>query len=121
MTLKIRNVDGIDPHRLGAIERLSQVESRSDNLDDLIAQSSTTFEENRDAALALIHLFERVDADHLKDLRTRCKPAEPPQTAQPAPVAVPAFMPDAEAPAPLTAPTLKASPEAGPAPRSEAA
>jgi wobble nucleotide-excising tRNase len=64
----------LDQDRLNALERLSQVESHSDNLDDLIAQSSVTVEESRDANGALIHLMEVVDPAHLADLRKYCKP-----------------------------------------------
>ncbi|BBO09238.1 AAA family ATPase [Bradyrhizobium sp. TM102] len=64
----------LDQDRLHALERLSQVESHSDNLDDLIGQSSLTVEESRDANAALIHLMGTVDADHLVDLRKYCKP-----------------------------------------------
>ena len=61
--------DALDQDRLYALERLSQVESHSDNLDDLIGQSSLTVEESRDANAALIHLMEIVDPAHLADLR----------------------------------------------------
>lgn len=64
----------LDSDRLCALERLSQVESHSDNLDDLIAQSSMTVEESRDANGALIHLMEVVDPVHLADLRNYCNP-----------------------------------------------
>lgn len=66
--------DKLDQDRLNALERLSQVESHSDNLDDLIAQSSMTVEESQDANAALIHLMEVVDPAHLADLRKYCKP-----------------------------------------------
>jgi wobble nucleotide-excising tRNase len=62
----------LDRDRLNALERLTQVESHSDNLDDLIAHSSMTVEESRDANAALIHLIEVVDKAHLEDLRTYC-------------------------------------------------
>ena len=62
----------LDLDRLNALERLTQVESYSDNLDDLIAQSSMTIEESQEANGALIHLMEVVDAAHLADLRTYC-------------------------------------------------
>ena len=104
--------EGIDPDRLRALERLSQVESHSDNLDDLIAQSSMTVEESKDATLALIHLFEKVDANHLKDLRTHCKPAEAQKAEQPAAVAAPAPGHAVEAlPAHEPALALEAAPE----------
>jgi wobble nucleotide-excising tRNase len=66
--------DKLDQDRLNALERLSQVESHSDNLDDLIAQSSMTVEESQGANAALIHLMEVVDPAHLTDLRKYCKP-----------------------------------------------
>jgi len=62
----------LDLDRLNALERLTQVESHSDNLDDLIAQSSMTIEESQEANGALIHLMEVVDGVHLADLRTYC-------------------------------------------------
>jgi wobble nucleotide-excising tRNase len=66
--------NGLDQNRLNALERLSQVESHSDNLDDLIAQSSMTIEESVDANTALIHLMDIVDPAHLTDLRKYCAP-----------------------------------------------
>jgi wobble nucleotide-excising tRNase len=63
----------LDQDRLHALERLSQVESHSDNLDDLLGQSAQTVEESRDANAALIHLMETVDAPHLSDLRKYCR------------------------------------------------
>lgn len=65
---------GLDQDRLNALERLSQVESHSDSLDDLIGQSSLTVEESQDANGALLHLMGTVDAAHLADLRRYCKP-----------------------------------------------
>jgi wobble nucleotide-excising tRNase len=66
--------EALDQNRVNALERLSQVESHSDSLDDLIAQSSMTVEESRDANAALIHLMEEVDKPHLNELRKYCKP-----------------------------------------------
>jgi wobble nucleotide-excising tRNase len=64
----------LDPVRLSALERLSQVESHSDNLDDLIAHSSMTIEETRDANAALLHLMSVADKEHTAAVRTHCKP-----------------------------------------------
>lgn len=64
---------GLDQHRLNALERLSQVESHSDNLDDLITQSSMTIEESRDACASLMHLMEVVDGDHHTYLKSYCR------------------------------------------------
>ena len=62
-----------DPIRAQAIARLVQVESHSDNLDDLIAHSSMTIEEMRDANAALLTLMEEADADHTLAIRKQCK------------------------------------------------
>jgi wobble nucleotide-excising tRNase len=62
----------LDRDRIVALERLTQVESHSDNLDDLISFSSMTLEESRDATNALLVLLEHVDAAHLKGLRKIC-------------------------------------------------
>ena len=64
----------LDPVRLSALERLSQVESHSDNLDDLIAHSSMTIEETRDANAALLHLMSIADKEHTAAVRKQCKP-----------------------------------------------
>jgi hypothetical protein len=58
--------EGLDKNRIIALERLSQVESHSDNLDDLISFSSMALEEAKDATKALI---ENVDVAHLSGLR----------------------------------------------------
>lgn len=63
----------LDANRLNALERLSQVESHSDNIDDLITLSSMTVEESQSANAALIHLMEVVDSSHLSDLRKYCR------------------------------------------------
>ena len=65
----------LDIRRLTALDRLSQVESHSDSLDDLIAHSSMTIEESHDANRALLHLMETTDAAHLATLRNYCKVA----------------------------------------------
>jgi wobble nucleotide-excising tRNase len=62
----------LDRDRLIALERLTQVESHSDNLDDLISFSSMTIEESRDAAKALLVMMEEVDGAHLKALKKLC-------------------------------------------------
>lgn len=62
----------IDADRMIALERLSQVESHSDSLDDLITHSSMTVEEGRDANTALLDLMSKVDSSHLAALRKYC-------------------------------------------------
>ena len=63
----------LNKDRIAALERLSQVESHSDNLDDLLSFSSMTLEEARDAANALIEMMDHVDGRHLKRLKSLCK------------------------------------------------
>jgi wobble nucleotide-excising tRNase len=63
----------LDRDRLAALERLAQVESHSDNLDDLLSFSSMTVEETRAAACALIDMMELVDSNHLANLRRLCR------------------------------------------------
>lgn len=67
--------DEIDGPRIVALERLVQVESHSDNLDDLIGHSSMTIEETRDANAALLLLMRVTDARHEKAIRKHCKAA----------------------------------------------
>lgn len=62
----------LDKDRLVALERLTQVESHSDNLDDLISFSSMTIEETRDAADAMMVMMGNVDGHHLKALTKLC-------------------------------------------------
>ncbi|MDQ2083833.1 AAA family ATPase [Xanthobacteraceae bacterium Astr-EGSB] len=69
-----KRVPALDPARMRALERLSQVESHSDNLDDLIGHSSMTIEEARDANAALLFLMAQSDPEHLLGLRKYCKP-----------------------------------------------
>jgi hypothetical protein len=63
----------LDRDRLAALERLAQVESHSDNLDDLLSFSTMTLEETRAAAGALFAMMDHVDANHLKNLKRLCR------------------------------------------------
>ncbi|MBY5363516.1 AAA family ATPase [Rhizobium leguminosarum] len=63
----------LDRDKLTALERLSQIESHSDNLDDLLSFSSMTLEETRAAAKALIEMMEHVDPKHLAGVRKLCR------------------------------------------------
>lgn len=65
--------ENLDRDRLVALERLTQVESHSDNLDDLLSFSSMTLEETRAAAVALIDMMGHVDSNHLAHLRRLCR------------------------------------------------
>ena len=63
----------LDQNRMTALERLAQVESHSDNLDDLLTFSSMTLEETRDAASALLEMMDSVDKKHLAALKRLCR------------------------------------------------
>jgi len=63
----------LDRERLAALERLTQVESHSDNIDDLLSFSTMTLEETRGAAALLFEMIEHVDPKHLARLRTLCR------------------------------------------------
>ncbi|MBS0252823.1 MAG: AAA family ATPase [Proteobacteria bacterium] len=67
-----RHYPDLDRERLGALERLAQVESHSDNLDDLISFSSMTLEETRQATDALLALMFHVDERHTTALKSIC-------------------------------------------------
>lgn len=63
----------LDGERVAALERLVQLESHSDNIDDLIGFSSMTLEESKAATAALIAMMEAVDPTHLAGLRRLCR------------------------------------------------
>lgn len=65
----------LDKDRLTALERLSQIESHSDNLDDLVSFSSMTLEETREATSSLLTMMELVDGKHVSALRRICERA----------------------------------------------
>jgi hypothetical protein len=52
--------------RICALDRLAQIESHADSLDDLISFSSMTVEETRDATNTLLELMEQADESHYK-------------------------------------------------------
>jgi riboflavin synthase len=62
---------GLDQARIAALNRLVQVESHGDSLDDMLSFSSMTLEETREAAKALFDLMEKLDDHHLKRM-IRC-------------------------------------------------
>jgi wobble nucleotide-excising tRNase len=70
LTQKCTSIDEI---RIKALNRLIQVESHSDSLDDLISHSSMTIEEMRDANAALLELMMAFDAGHTEAIRKQCK------------------------------------------------
>ncbi|MBI5130284.1 MAG: AAA family ATPase [Rhodopseudomonas palustris] len=63
----------LDAEKIAALERLVQLESHSDSVDDLIGFSSMTLEESKSAADSLISLMETVDPFHLSALRRLCR------------------------------------------------
>ncbi len=64
----------LDRDRVAALERLAQVESHSDNLDDLLSFSSMTLEETGAAAGAVLALMETVDRKHFDRMRRLSRP-----------------------------------------------
>lgn len=62
----------LDREQLNALERLAQVESHSDNIDDSLSFSTMTLEETRGAATALFHTINKVDSKHLERLKSLC-------------------------------------------------
>lgn len=77
LTNKIDNIAageyGLDPARIQALDRLVQLESHADNLDDLIGFSSMAVEETKDAAAALLELMRVLDATHYQRLCKVCR------------------------------------------------
>lgn len=63
----------LDREQLAALERLVQVESHSDNIDDLLSFSTMTLEETKGAATALFDTIEKVDSKHLARLKSLCR------------------------------------------------
>jgi len=62
----------LDRDRIVALERLSQVESHSDSLDDLISVSSMTVEESADAAKGFLEVVGKIDKPHLDGMKRNC-------------------------------------------------
>jgi wobble nucleotide-excising tRNase len=65
--------EGLDENRIRALERLAQLESHSDNLDDLISFSSMTLEETKSATETLFYLMDEVDEKHAKSIYKACE------------------------------------------------
>jgi wobble nucleotide-excising tRNase len=59
--------------RMKALDRLTQVESHSDNLDDLVGFSSMTLEESYEAAKALIEMMHTADPKHTDHMLRLCR------------------------------------------------
>jgi hypothetical protein len=58
---------------LRSIDRLVQLESHADSLDDLVSLSSLTLEETREAATSLLKFMEVVEPEHFKQMVRLCK------------------------------------------------
>jgi wobble nucleotide-excising tRNase len=69
----IKKQPNLDTTRIAALERLIQVESHSDSLDNLVVQSSITIEEARVANTALLDLMKAADEGHEAAIRAQCK------------------------------------------------
>jgi wobble nucleotide-excising tRNase len=63
----------LDREKLAGLERLAQVESHSDNIDDLLSFSTMTLEETKGAAAALFEMIEKVDSKHIERLKSLCR------------------------------------------------
>jgi hypothetical protein len=70
----VKTFPELDKTRIAALERLSQVESHSDTLEDFLSHSSITIEEARDANAALLELMSIADAHHATCIRAQCAP-----------------------------------------------
>lgn len=63
----------LDITRMKALDRLTQVESHSDNLDDLVGFSSMTVEESHEAAKVLLEAMHKADPSHTDHMLQLCK------------------------------------------------
>lgn len=63
----------LDAIRLRALNRLIQVESHGDSMDDIVAINAMTLEETRDCAAALIDMMKLVDRKHYDGLESVCR------------------------------------------------
>jgi wobble nucleotide-excising tRNase len=63
----------LDPARLRSLDRLVQLESHADSLDDVVTFSSMTIEETEAAATALSELIQELDKTHYDHLYKRCQ------------------------------------------------
>jgi wobble nucleotide-excising tRNase len=66
---------GVDPARIRALDRLIQLESHADSLDDLVSFSSMTIEETHECAVALMEFIEILDPEHFHLQSRQCTSA----------------------------------------------
>lgn len=69
LTMEHRELDAI---RLKALNRLLQVESHGDSMEDIVSMSPMTLEETKDCAAALIDMMKLVDRRHYDGLESVC-------------------------------------------------
>lgn len=62
----------IEPARIKALERLAQLESHADSLDDLVSFSSMTIEESHECAVALLDIISKLDENHFRLISRQC-------------------------------------------------
>lgn len=65
----------IDSVRISALERLVQVESHSDSLDDLITISPMSVEETRQTCVVLLDFMNHIDSQHTEAILKHCQPS----------------------------------------------
>lgn len=70
----ILDYSGLDAGRIKAMERLSQLESHSENIGDVITFSAYTLVQVSDAAKCLLELIEHVDDKHKAAMDRLCRP-----------------------------------------------
>ncbi len=74
---KVENIangsNGLDPNRIRALDRLVQLESHADNLEDLVTFSSMTIEETKDSADALLEVIQKLDPEHYNRMCRLCR------------------------------------------------
>lgn len=73
---KVKNITSdckLDEASMIAVERLLQLESHADSLDDLIALSPMTLEETKAASTALFEMMKRSDETHFQRMSRLCR------------------------------------------------
>ncbi|MBA2660047.1 MAG: AAA family ATPase [Nitrosospira sp.] len=85
---KIAELNGLEKGSFLALDRLVQLESHADNLDDLITFSSITIEETKDAADVLLQMMKASDSEHYRLLEEICRVEPPMSSSQSQPVSV---------------------------------
>lgn len=63
----------LDPNRITSLERLVNLESHADNLDDLITTSSMTVEELLGVANSTLEVIAKLDPEHFDQMKKICR------------------------------------------------